>query len=345
MPTIIDVAKKAGVSIKTVSRVMNNEARVRSETRRKVRQAMSDLDYRPSAAARQMRSGKSTAIGMLYSDPSSGYQSQLNHAMMQACSDAGRYLTVGLFDETKRQWKRQLEAFLDRTKVSCMVLVPPMCDSRALHDCLAERDVKYVLISPSREKSGVSSVAMDDKRAAREITEHLLQLGHRRIGHIAGHPDHAASVLRRTGFLDAMEAASGRRGTGAVVSEGRFDFRRALEMAETMLTAEARPTAIFAASDEMAAATYMAAGRLGLSVPRDISVAGFDGAPIAEIIWPSLTTVAQPYGGIARAAVDILNRVEPGEDGEIHTEKNIVPHNIIIRNSCGKPPRHLREAK
>ena len=342
MATIIDVAKKAGVSIKTVSRVMNNEGRVRAETRRKVRQAMNQLDYTPSAAARQMRSGKSTAIGMLYSDPSSGYHARLNHAMMQACGDAGRYLTVGLFDEAKRGWRDQLEAFLDRTKVGSIVLVPPMCDSAVLQDCLSERDIEYVLLSPSRPKRGVASIAMDDKLAAREITEYLLGLGHHRIGHLSGHPDHVASLLRREGFEEAVAAADGKGRCEAMVCEGRFDFRRGLEQAEKMLTADERPTAIFAASDDMAAAIYMAAGRLGLSVPKDISVAGFDGAPIAEVIWPSLTTVAQPYEGMAQAAVRILSGAEPAQDENSGASTIIVPHQIIFRNSCARPPRIRR---
>ncbi|MEL7488216.1 MAG: LacI family DNA-binding transcriptional regulator, partial [Pseudomonadota bacterium] len=254
MPTIVDVAEKAGVSIKTVSRVMNNQANVREETRLRVRRAMEALEYSPSDAARSMRSGKSTAIGMLYSDPSAGYQSRLNHAMMQACSDAGRYLAVGLFDETKSDWKQQLEAFLERTKVESIVLVPPMCDSSILQECLIDRGAQFVLLSPSRSTPGVPAVSMDDKRAAKEMTQHLLNLGHKSIGHIAGHPDHIASLLRRQGFEEAMISAGFERPDSTLVQEGRFEFRLSLAIAEKMLKSKDRPTAIFAASDDMAAA-------------------------------------------------------------------------------------------
>lgn len=337
MSTIVDVAKKAGVSIKTVSRVMNNQANVRDETRRRVLQAMEALSYSPSDAARQLRSGRSNSIGMLYGDPSSGYQSRLNHAMMQACSDAGRYLVVGLFDEAKSGWRQQLEAFLDRTRVESIILVPPMCDSSILQECMFERGVKFVLLSPSRAAPNTSAVSMDDQRAAREMTEHLLDLGHRRIGHIAGHPDHIASLLRRQGYEDAIMSRGLPRPDDGLVMEGRFDFRLALANAEKMLSVESRPTAIFAASDDMAAAAYMAAGKLGLSIPEEISIAGFDDVPIAETIWPSLTTVAQPFMGMAVEAVRVLSGQTPHMSSPNRAEMIVVPHAITVRGSCQMP--------
>ena len=337
MTTIIDVAKAAGVSIKTVSRVMNNQANVREETRRRVHAAMQDLNYSPNEAARRMRSGRSSAIGMLYGDPSSGYQSRLNHAMMQACAQAGRYLAVGLFDEAKSEWKEQLEAFLDRTKVDSVVLVPPMCDSSILQECLHEREARFVLLSPSRAAPGVAAVSMDDQRAAREMTEYLLGLGHRRIGHIAGNPDHIASLLRRQGYEEAIVAAGLEKPDDALVVEGGFDFRMALSSAEKMLAGPDRPTAIFAASDDMAAAAYMAAGRMGLSIPEQVSIAGFDDAPIANTIWPSLTTVAQPFEQMAVEAIRLLSGQSSYGGSDTRAEMIVAPHEIVVRGSCAAP--------
>jgi LacI family transcriptional regulator len=342
MTTIIDVAKKAGVSIKTVSRVMNNQANVRDETRRRVRQAMDELNYTPSDAARQMRSRKSRAIGMLYGDPSSGYQSRLNHAMMQACSQVGRYLAVGLFDEKKREWKSQLEAFLDRTKVESVVLVPPMCDSSILQQCLIDRGAQFVLLSPSHSRPGVAAVSMDDSRAALEMTQYLLKLGHRRIGHIAGHPDHIASLLRRQGFEEAILSAGLDRPDKTLVVEGRFNFRLALASAEKMLSSKNRPTAVFAASDDMAAAVYMAAGRLGLNVPEQVSIVGFDDVPIAQTIWPALTTVAQPFEKMALEAVGLLSGDRDLDAHSDASETIVVPHKIVVRKSCAKPPKRIK---
>lgn len=335
MATIVDVAKRAGVSIKTVSRVMNDHAYVRDDTRQRVTAAMRDLGYAPSDAARRMRTGKSQLIGMLYGDPSSGYQSRLNHAMLQACSGAGTYLAAGLFDEQRGEWREQLEAFLDRTRADKMILVPPMCNATFLHETLAQRNIRYVLISPSVVSSKTLSVAMDDQQAAREITQYLIELGHRRIGHISGDPQHVASLLRRQGYEEALvESGIGLPG-GQYVTEGRFDFKRALIAAEEMLNLDEPPTAIFAASDDMAAATLIAAGKLGLSVPGDVSIVGFDDAPIAQTIWPSLTTVAQPFQGMADAAVKLLNA---SDDQLSSADKQIlIPHKIAFRDSCSPP--------
>ncbi len=333
MATIIDVAKQANVSIKTVSRVLNEQANVREETRQRVHDAIRALNYSPSDAARQLRSGRSTSIGMLYGDPSSGYQSSLNHAMMQACSDAGRYLVVGLLDEDRAAWLDQLEGFLDRTKVESVILVPPMCDSYLLQECMDKRGVRFVLISPSRAAPNLSIVSIDEQKAAREMTEYLINLGHKRIGHIGGHPDHIASLLRRKGFEDAIMAAGLGQPDDELICEGRFNFRTSLQNAEKMLSLRKRPTAIFAASDDMAAATYMAAGRLNLKIPDDISIAGFDNVPIARTIWPSLTTIAQPFQNMALEAVRLLSK--PAKD--VHTDKAeliIVPHKVIVRDSC-----------
>ena len=336
MATITEVAKLAGVSVKTVSRVMNNYEHISPKTRDKVERAMEELSYAPSTIARQMRLGDSLSIGMLYGDPSSGYQARLNHAVLKACSDARRYLAVELFDEKNKEWQKQVEDFLDRTKVSNMILVPPMCDSTDLHELLARRQVNFVLISPSRPVPGASSIAMDDRKAAKEMINHFIELGHRKIGHISGHPDHVATLLRRQGYEEALNRA-GIPVREAYMASGRFRFRYALECAEQMLTLEERPTAIFAANDEMAAAVVMTANRLGLRVPEDLSVAGFDDTPIAKTIWPELTTVAQPFEGIAKAAVESMRTMK--RTGQSISETLILDHEVLIRASTGPAPQ------
>ncbi len=336
MTTITEVAKLAGVSVKTVSRVMNNYQHISPKTREKVERAMEELSYAPSSIARQMRLGDSLSIGMLYGDPSSGYQARLNHAVLKACSDARRYLAVELFDEKNIEWQGQVEAFLDRTKVTNMILVPPMCDSTDLHELLSRRQVNFVLISPSRPVPGASSIAMDDRRAARGMVNHFIDLGHKRIAHIGGHPDHVATLLRRQGYEEALQRAGLEVRSDYIVS-GRFRFRNALECAEQLLSLKERPTAIFAANDEMAAAVVMTANRLGLRVPEDLSVAGFDDTPIAQTIWPELTTVAQPFEEIAKAAVESM-RMMKSRGGSV-SETLILDHEILIRASTGPAPK------
>ena len=336
MATIQDVARKAQVSVKTVSRVMNRHEHISPKTREKVEEAIRELNYAPSAIARQMRLGDILSIGVLLADPSSGYQSQLNHSLLKACSKAHRYLAVELFDEENPDWRGQVAQFLDRTKVSNMILVPPICDSHDLHGLLREREVRFVLVSPTGPVAGASAVAMDDRRAAREVTEHLISFGHRRIAHITGRDEHVVTVLRRLGYQDAIQAAGLAGVCDGLVVKGNFSFRQALDCAEDLLQRPARPTAIFAANDHMAIAVMMTAHKMGLSVPEDLSVAGFDDTPMGRSIWPPLTTVAQPFDEISETAVSLLagNRAGPATASEIH----ILPHALIARGSSGPAP-------
>lgn len=336
MATIVEVAELAGVSVKTVSRVMNDYEHVSQKTRSRVVKAMADLNYSPSSIARQMRLGNTLSIGMLYGDPSSGYQARLNYHVLKACAEAQRYLVVELFDEGSKHWRQQVEAFLDRTKVRNLILVPPMCDSPDLHMVLRDRGINFVLISPSRPVPGAVSVTMDDRKAAEEITRHMIDLGHTRLGHIAGDPDHVAARHRRQGFADALQKAGLYNDGDRLVESGRFRFRHAMVCAERMLSRSDRPTAIFAANDEMAAAVIMVANKLGIRVPEDLSVAGHDDTPIARTIWPDLTTIAQPFEEIAKAVVGAsgTNR----QRGSQVSETEILPYSLIVRSSTSSAP-------
>jgi len=337
MATINEVAELANVSVKTVSRVLNNYEHISEKTRKKVQEAMEALNYAPSSIARQMRTGDSLSIGMLYSDPSSGYQARLNHAVLKACSDARRYLAVEYFDETNSKWRQQVEAFLDRTKVTNMILVPPMCDASDLHHLLKERGVHFVLISPSSPLSGASSIYIDERAAAMEITKHLIDLGHKRIGHISGDEGHVATLLRRQGYQAAIERYTNQDVDEDLIASGRFKFKDALQCADRMLQSKNRPTAIFAANDEMASAVMMVANRLGLDVPKDLSVAGFDNTHISEVMWPALTTIAQPFEQIGIEAVRLISEGTTSDSSESITK--VLPHTLLIRGSTGPAPK------
>lgn len=334
MATIKDVAARAGVSVKTVSRVINDHKNISDKTRAKVEATIRALSFSPSPIARQMRLGRFQSIGMMYGDPSSGYQSQLNHSILKACSDARRYLAVELFDENSLQWSEQVTEFLDRTKVTSMVLVPPMCDSGAVHALLKERGVKFVLVSPSSPVAGASSVAMDERLAAKEMTQHLIDMGHERIGFIAGREGHVASLLRRLGYEDALKAQGLEDINQTNIYKGEFDFQKALHCAAQMLASPDRPTAIFAANDHMAIAVMMTAHSMGLSIPDDLSVAGFDNTPVGQWVWPPLTTIAQPFDAFAEAAVKVLNDYENEQDST--PSYQVLPHKLIQRQSTGQ---------
>jgi LacI family transcriptional regulator len=183
------------------------------------------------------------------------------------------------------------------------------------------------------------NVRMDDFAAAREMTEYLIDLGHRRIALIKGHPDQIASAERERGFRAAVEEA-GLSAEEVTAVQGYFTYRSGLEAAETLLDLPRPPTAIFASNDDMAAAAVSVAHRRGLHVPRDLTVVGFDDTSLATTVWPELTTIRQPVSGMAAAALDLLlaelrNRRRGGEG---LAQEMVLDHEMIVRESSGPPP-------
>ena len=333
MATIYDVAGLAGVSAKTVSRVLNDDKAVKAPTRERVLAAMARLDYRINAQARQLRTGVKTSIGLLLEDPAGGYQGRFHHAMLTACMESGRYLAVELYEPGQREWEDYIQRFLADAQIRDMILLPTLCDFGPLKSLLKARRINCVLISPSTPDDHYASVAMDDRMAAREVTELLLKLGHKRIAHIAGHPDHAAAMLRRLGYLEAFDAILAPRPPDNYVAQGYFSFKSGLEAAEKLLNLAERPTAIFAANDEMAAATCSVAHKMGLNIPRDLSVIGFDDAPISSAVWPALTTVRQPYLDMARRSIQILNAADDAFQASDRQVRHIIAHEIVARET------------
>lgn len=327
MSTIHDVAEKAGVSVKTVSRVLNDYSHVSKKTRDKVQTAMDELDYSPSSIARQMRLGDTLSVGLMYGDPTSGYQSGLNQAFLEACFNAGRYLVAELLDESDRDWLSQVGRFLDKTKIKNVVLVPPLCDSEEVHELLRQREVNFVLISPSQTFPSCVSIVIDEQKAAIQTTKHLINQGHTRIAHLTGDVMHVASLLRQRGYEKALKDA-GLPIRSNFIKEGGFDYKKALSCTQELLTLpeNTRPTAIFCSNDEMAAAAMMVASKMGLSVPEQVAIAGFDDSFISKVLWPQLTSVAQPFSKMAAEALQQLNNFPKPRDFDPIVR--VLPHKL-----------------
>jgi len=341
MPTIYDVAELAGVSAKTVSRVLNEDRAVKRDTRDRVLEAMNRLSYRPNTQARSLRLGdRKTSVGLLLEDPASGYQSRIHQAMLMACMETGNYIAVELFQPGPLAFPASLERFIDDAKIKAMLLLPPLCDHGPMKAVLKARNIQCVLISPVTPDSHYPSVAMDDRKAARDVVDYLMKLGHTRIAHISGTPDHAAALLRRQGYFESFEAHGLPRPPKEYVAEGLFTFKTGIEAAERLLSlgegSLGRPTAIFASNDEMAAATCSVAHKMGLRIPEDISVVGFDDAPIARFVWPRLTTVFQPAYDLAYSATDMLLQLlkTPNMNKSVQFD-----YRLVCRASTGPAPR------
>lgn len=331
-PTINDVAGLAGVSIKTVSRVFNREPNVRQTTRDKVIAAAGELNYRPNLSARQLAGKLNYVVGMLYDNPISDYVLLIQNGALQACREYDYNLLINpcemesgdLIDETIRLCRQ----------VDGLIILQPLSDLDRLNRVLLESGTPCVRVS-QRHVEGVPWISVGDADAADQMTEHLILLGHRRIGFIVGHPDHGQSADRLVGYRRALE----RHGIGydaSLVEQGRFEYESGYRCARTLLLAERRPTAIFASNDPMAMGVLSAAHELGIKVPGELSVAGFDDSPLAHHAWPHLTTVRQPIVEVARLATEVLiKRLRGQADSDFHA---CLEAELVCRASTAAAP-------
>ncbi len=305
-PTIADVAKAAGVSPMTVSRVINGESSVRTNTRERVEEAIASLNYIPNSSARQLAGGKPMQVGLISDDnPNSAYLSGFLLGALEQTSQMNVQLAIertktieGAIESAKRLMSRGVDGF---------VLPPPLSDVQELIAFFEHQGIPTVAISSGRVSgaSNVSVVGIDDQQAAYQMTQHILSLGHTRIGFIQGNPRQAVSVARLKGYQQAL-AEAGIESNADWVVQGQFTYRSGIEAAGQLLNLMPRPTAIFASNDEMAAATVALAFQLGLNVPQQLTVCGFDDSAMATSIWPSLTTIHQPIADMSRNAIKML---------------------------------------
>lgn len=331
---IHDVAREAGVSIKTVSRVLNNEPNVADATREKVKLAAKALNYSPSLAARSLAGSKTYLIAMLYGHASPEYIASIQRGAIEACRARGYHLMIEPLDAADAvtgEISDEVERSLKRMPVDGVILTPPLCDDQSVTAALRNLNIPYIPVAPSSPHEGRPLVQMDDEKAAFQMTEYLLSLGHKKIAFVKGIKTHSATPRRYDGYCRAMRAA------GLTVSEdyircGDFNFESGLIAGKELLELQDRPTAIFASNDDMAAGVISAANHKGILVPEQLSVAGFDDTIIATILWPQLTTIRQPIHDMGFTAAGLL--IDPQENyaSEPHA------HDLIVRASTAKCP-------
>ena len=303
--TIHDVARHAGVSPMTVSRVINSEANVREETRARVAASVKALRYSPNQAARSLASANAIRIGILYANPSTNYLSEFLLGSLEQSSLSGCQLVIEKCEGVESEHSEyEVIQRLVKGSIDGVILPAPLCDSEDALKAVRDAGLCAVLVASGRPAPGFCAVSINNFEASRAMTRLLLELGHRRIGFINGNPNQTATGQRFHGFVQGMTEA-GLSVDADQVAQGYFTYRSGMEAAEKLLDAST-PTAIFASNDDMAAATMAVAHRKGLEVPRDLSIAGFDDTPLATTVWPPLTTVHQPIADMAREAVRLL---------------------------------------
>lgn len=328
---IRDVAAKAGVAVKTVSRVLNGHPYVSAETRARVEEAMQELEFRPSIAARILSGAKSNQVALIYDNHSPYYMFQIQTGCWEYCKQNGIRLLAQPVDVADPRVGDQVRGLVTETHVDGIILSSPVTDCEAVLRALDGLDIPFVRISPGTNHALTSSVFMDDAQAADDMTTHLINQGHRRIGFIKGHPNHAASDDRLFGYRRALDRA-GIAFEPSLVCDGEFDFDSGVRGADALLDLPDRPTAIFASNDDMAAGVLAVAHDRGIDLPGELSVAGFDDTTLARTVWPPLTTIHQPMAELARAATEVLIA-----GGDISHRR--LPHTLIERASVAPPIR------
>lgn len=328
-PTIKDVAARAGVSIGTVSRVLAKEPAVKAHLKEKVDAAVAVLGYRPNIAARALRTNKIDVVGFILPDITNPFFSQLaksieaeastrNHTVMLACS----------YNDPQIE-ENHIRAFLDRSVRGIVVIA-------ASDDAESSLDIDVPVVSLDRRFANYPLISTNHVQGAALVADHLIELGHRRIAYIAGPLNTEVGRTRQEGFVRKLRQLTD--GTAPVqldIRSGQFDYDSGENIALELLDVPAaqRPTAIAAASDQQAIGALRAARDLGLEVPRDLSVTGFDDIVLAELVAPRLTTIRQPSPMLAKRAIEAV--FSPSGDRESIT----IDGKLIVRRSSGQAPQ------
>ncbi len=332
---IRDVAARAGVAVKTVSRVLNGHRYVSADTKLRVEIAMRELEFKPSIAARILAGTKSNQIALIYDNHSPYYMHQIQSGCWGRCHDAGIRLLAQPVNVSDPDVGDQVRGLVTETHVDGIILSSPVTDCEPVLAALEAMDIPFIRISPGTNHALTSSVFMDDVQAADDMTTHLLNLGHRRIAFVKGHPNHMASEERLYGYRRALDRV-GIAFEPGLVADGEFDFDSGVAAARLFLTMTPRPTAIFASNDDMAAGVLAVAHDMDIDIPAELSVAGFDDTTLARTVWPPLTTIHQPMYDLAWTAAELLL----GTGELIHRR---LPHQLIERSSAGPVPTSFKQ--
>jgi LacI family transcriptional regulator len=295
-------------------------------------QAVEELGYVVNVSAQRLATGRSYTVGLVYHNASWHY---LNH-VLQSVLETGRRLGYStLLHPCDASWPGACRHILDlvsQRSVDGLIFTPPSDNSATLLEELQSSGIPFVRLTPNDRKCPLPYVTATDWQGAYDMTRYLLSQGHRRIGFIKGPPEQRAGRDRLNGF-EAAQAEEGVDVDPSLVTQGDDHFEAGCSCANMLLTVQPRPTAIFANNDEMASGVLVAAHHMGISVPEELSVVGFDDIPLSRQVWPPLTTVRQPIRKMAELATNLLIRILGGEDLDTHQYE--IPTELIIRKSTG----------
>jgi LacI family transcriptional regulator len=328
-----EVAALAGVSPITASRAIRGEGYVSETTRAKIMEAAAQLNYTPDMVARRMRGDKSKLIGVFVNNLGPVVQHEIIRAISDEARSCGYDLLVYNAERFDSPSRMPTCDMLSKLCDGILVLLPTADDGYL--DVIERQKFPCVLVNFDARQPELPVVVQENRIGARGAVDHLLSLGHRRIGFIAGNPGTGQSGEREKGYLDALKAA-GVTPDPALLVNGAFIQSGGFSATERLLALDHPPTAIFAANDEMAFGAIDAISSKGLKVPDDVSVIGFDDIPTSSYVFPKLTTVRQPFGRMAVRAVSELLELINGR--EVSAARIGFPTELVIRNSTGPAP-------
>jgi len=335
--TINDVAALARVSKKTVSRVINNSPSVREETRDQVNDIITRIGFRPDPQARGLAFRRAFLVGLIYDNPNAQYIVNMQAGALDALRGTGMELVVHPCDRNGGNFLDDIRDFIEVQRLAGVILLPPIAEDRRLLTLMENLDVPLIRVTarPGEENDPpirTPQIVSRDRQGCVQAGEHIAELGHRRIGCISGNIAYPSAHERRAGYDEGLK----RHGLAIAADldePGDYSFESGLAAARRMLTNADRPTAIICANDQMAAGAYHAAYELGLNIPGDVTIIGFDDADVATRIYPPLSTVRLPTRDMAKVAVEVLL------DPEAHRNNLVFEATLMVRGSSGPAKR------
>ena len=311
---------------------------MRESTLARVEAAIKELNYRPNQAARDLASQRAHLIGLIYDDPSgyeipsSGFIISMQQGTLRACRAAHYELLIHPCNYRSKGLNSEISELIAQARPKGIVLAAPLSNMPRVVQAIRSTNTPFVRLSPGESRGVEPCVATNDAEISAEMTQYLASLGHRRIAFIAGHESHKAVANRLTGYEAGLKESKLRFSERLVVA-GDNSFKSGVAAAEKLLRRKKRPSAIFAANDDMAAGALRVARRLGIDVPNELSIAGFDDGALARQVFPKLTTIRQPLDAMAERAASML--IDSRGDVERTNGAEVIPACIKVRESTG----------
>ncbi|MBE0379562.1 LacI family transcriptional regulator [Pseudoalteromonas prydzensis ACAM 620] len=324
--------------MKTVSRVINKEPSVRKKTYDIVMEAVNELNYQPNLAARNLAGTSSFTVGLVYDNPNAYYVIDMQNGVLSRCKDEGYELVIHPCTYTDANMEADFITMIKRSRLAGLVLTPPLSEQSSITNLLDELNIHYVRVLSGRptDDDQDTCIYVNDYKAAYEITTHLLTHGHENIGFICGDKEHKSTSERLEGYKAAL-ADHNTQFNNEFVYDGKYSFESGVEGAKALLADNNKLaiTAILGGNDEMAAGALFASRLMGIAIPEQLSITGFEDSPFSRQTWPKLTTAHQANDVISQHAARLLftkTRGARNQDKDIIT--SFTP-SIVIRESSG----------